>query len=351
MKTFGILMPGAINFNFNESVILTKKNCTIYNHINLNEFISSTHDFKVAVYDSRPSSIDIKSLPKCDYIIIHNMEFHEIDLAAVNKLQNFNIVFSINGIVHKNLNCKIITSLEWLSSTVHPYKNELKSRLESLNCFEEKPLYFDFLPGRPRLHRKLVAKYIKQFQLEHKFLSSDFFSEYGSEKPKSFNPILWDEELANFDYDSSSLVALDNINLVSSQIIPVKIYNNTCYSIVAETTARNSYAFYTEKVVKPMLAKRLFVVFAGKHYLKGLKDLGFRTFDGIIDESYDNIEDNEIRWRMAFDQVEFLCNQPQKEILTKIMPIVIHNYRHSLNYNWVRNLNYTIEDLFTTLIQ
>ena len=40
-----------------------------------------------------------------------------------------------------------------------------------------------------------------------------------------------------------------------SQIIPVDIYNSTAYSVVCETNYDNHYSFYTEKIVKPIIAK------------------------------------------------------------------------------------------------
>jgi hypothetical protein len=85
------------------------------------------------------------------------------------------------------------------------------------------------------------------------------------------------------------------------------------------------------------MARRLFVVFSGWKFLHNLRQLGFRTFDGIIDESYDLIEDTNERFSQAFDQVKFLCSQPQEEILKLIEPILEHNY------NIIRLTNFTLQ--------
>ena len=46
----------------------------------------------------------------------------------------------------------------------------------------------------------------------------------------------------------------------------------------------------TEKIFKPMMLEKPFVVNGTKGYLKELKRLGFKTFSDVIDESYDDAE-------------------------------------------------------------
>jgi hypothetical protein len=119
-----------------------------------------------------------------------------------------------------------------------------------------------------------------------------------------------------------------------SQIIPTNIYNQTAYTVVTETNAFNHFNFYTEKIVKPIIAERLFIVFAGQHYLRNLRSLGFKTFDGIVDETYDSIADNDQRFKLACEQITYLINQSQEEILAKIRSITEHNKRVMLTTDW-----------------
>jgi hypothetical protein len=119
-----------------------------------------------------------------------------------------------------------------------------------------------------------------------------------------------------------------------SQIVPLKIYNETAYSLVAETNFFNEFNFYTEKIVKPILGKRLFIVVSGQNYLRNLRNMGFKTFDGIVDETYDTIADNEQRWSMALNEVSRLSAMDQTTILEKIKPIVEYNYGLIANKNW-----------------
>ena len=119
-----------------------------------------------------------------------------------------------------------------------------------------------------------------------------------------------------------------------SQVIPFSIYNQTAYTVVAETNYDNHYSFYTEKIVKPILAERLFIVFSGQYYLRNLRSLGFRTFDSIIDETYDSVADTDQRFKLACEQIKYLCEQSQEEMLSKIRPITEHNKKVMLTTDW-----------------
>ena len=123
-----------------------------------------------------------------------------------------------------------------------------------------------------------------------------------------------------------------------SQIIPVDIYNRTRYTLVAETQLDNEFSFFTEKIVKPLLAKRLFIVCSGQYYLRNLRKLGFRTFAGLVNESYDEIESWEERTRAACAEAQRLSTLDGNLIESAIADIVQHNYRHLMNTRWQENL-------------
>ena len=123
-----------------------------------------------------------------------------------------------------------------------------------------------------------------------------------------------------------------------ARVIPIHVYNQTAYSIIAETGFENFYSFYTEKTAKAMLAKRLFVMFSGYKFLQNLQQIGFQTFGNVIDESYDLIPDNQQRWLAAFEQVKKLCDMDQQEVFEKIGPVVEHNYSLLMNTDWDQHM-------------
>ena len=120
-----------------------------------------------------------------------------------------------------------------------------------------------------------------------------------------------------------------NYYLQMAEIIPTNIYNQSNYSIIAETNPSSTvFSFFSEKTFKPILCKRLFIAVTNRYYLRSLRELGFKTFDGIIDESYDLIEDDQLRWTTAMKQLEWLYEQDTVDIINKIHVILEYNFHH-----------------------
>lgn len=65
-------------------------------------------------------------------------------------------------------------------------------------------------------------------------------------------------------------------------------YKKISTEIVCETVLHNESFFITEKIIRPILYKRLFLTISSINYEKRLKELGFDIFDDIIDKTYDN---------------------------------------------------------------
>lgn len=120
--------------------------------------------------------------------------------------------------------------------------------------------------------------------------------------------------------------------------------------MVAETNWASYYTFFTEKTVKPIIGRRLFVMVGGKGYLQTLRDMGFQTFDGIIDESYDDMDDDLERFDAIGEQIAWLCKQDQNEIMTQIRPIVEHNYNHLMTRDWYAEFSTQFENEVLSLI-
>ena len=113
----------------------------------------------------------------------------------------------------------------------------------------------------------------------------------------------------------------------------------------------NYFSFFTEKTAKPIIARRLFVAFAGQYHLRNLRRLGFETFDGIINESYDSEPDDILRWQQAWAQVEWLKQQPQAEILAQIQPRAEHNFQVMMSRDWYAEFRDQFEQDFARIVQ
>lgn len=74
-----------------------------------------------------------------------------------------------------------------------------------------------------------------------------------------------------------------------------------------------SPAFITEKTWKAILCKKPFLTVSVPYSLRDLRKLGYKTYSPFIDESYDLIEDNDLRMDAIIKEVERICNLDENE--------------------------------------
>lgn len=113
-----------------------------------------------------------------------------------------------------------------------------------------------------------------------------------------------------------------------------EIYLDSYIYIVTETNFEKDI-FLTEKICNPMVVLQPFIVFGAHGYLKYLRSLGFETFDGFIDESYDDIQNNEERYLKLCNEVERISNLPLEELHNWYISIkekLIHNRKHLISF-------------------
>jgi hypothetical protein len=116
-------------------------------------------------------------------------------------------------------------------------------------------------------------------------------------------------------------------------------YNHSKINVVVETQVDNSkHMFLTEKIWKPIICQQPFIVFGQQGYLKCLKDMGFKTFDSVWDESYDN-EPNWIkRGNMVANLMRSLKDIDSKTLYDKTVEIRLHNYKIFSNKEVLKNI-------------
>jgi len=85
----------------------------------------------------------------------------------------------------------------------------------------------------------------------------------------------------------------------------------------------------SEKLFKGFLYKTPFITFAQHGTLRMLKEMGFYTFDWLIDESYDEEIKDRVRLKMVLTQIDKLLNTPMDVLEKKIK-------EHEYELNWNR---------------
>ena len=227
------------------------------------------------------------------------------------------------------------TIVPWFDTPINYYATSVwaKELITQLTVDWKKPKKFDCLLGLTRNHRDVISKLYNSSQ----FQDCIFFSYFQNSASKG----TWhqyQEESKNATLTTHK-VSIGNEMISLSVILPIEIYNQTYYSIIAETTCSNAYSHFTEKTAKPIVARRPFVAFSGQYFLRNLRKLGFKTFDSVVDESYDLIPDMSTRMSAAWNQVELLCQQDPRAVYEKLQPVLDHNYDLFINTRWLQNLH------------
>lgn len=98
--------------------------------------------------------------------------------------------------------------------------------------------------------------------------------------------------------------------------------------VVNETVFYQNKLHLTEKIFKPIVVKRPFVLVGAPGNLAYLKSYGFQTFDSWIDESYDTIDDHDLRLEAIAEQIEKISRLSIKQLHD-----LHHDMRHVLEFN------------------
>jgi hypothetical protein len=299
-------------------------------------FVASTQAKLDEIYD------------RCDHVFVISTELHDPIKDFIINNDRPRITYYVCGHVNQPLQHAVVKQyLDWFETSRFFYRDYLPEMLQRINYQTPKESHFDILLGRKKLHRDHVYKFVKEnLRAENRILT--YFNEHEIDFATGNEQWIWEDRGMQFENTPQwtvDFVRYYGHRMSISQVIPIMLYNQSAYSVVAETNFDNAYSFYTEKTAKPIIARRLFVMFAGKHYLRNLHKLGFKTFHGIIDESYDNISDNNARWAAACEQIAWLCKQDQAEILAKIQPIVEHNFSVMMTTDWQKDFIRDLEAL------
>lgn len=103
------------------------------------------------------------------------------------------------------------------------------------------------------------------------------------------------------------------------------------WHIVSETVFYYDKLHLTEKIFKPIVSRRPFILVAAPGNLAYLKSYGFKTFDKWIDESYDNEPDHAKRIEMIVGEIEKLCKldmQQLRNMHEEMKEILNYNFNH-----------------------
>ena len=107
-------------------------------------------------------------------------------------------------------------------------------------------------------------------------------------------------------------------------------FNKILLNIIPEGNYyREGYNFISEKTYRSFKHKKPFIYLGQYKSLKYIKDIGYKTFSPIIDESYDDIEDNKVRLGRVCTEIKRLMDKPLEEFekdMKELESICEYNY-------------------------
>lgn len=211
---------------------------------------------------------------------------------------------------------------------IHEFKENLDAVARSHEIFEKlnKPYKFLFLNGRHRPHRKYLLEKLNHLLDQSIWTNLDSLS----------GPIHLLDTHYEFDFYSNNLVGL-NDGFVKYDLfkgdwgeiyIKPEPYIDTYFSLITETVFYYPYSFRTEKLWKPIVMGHPFIVAANQGYYRDLHNLGFKTFGHVIDESFDQIDNNHQRLERISEVVKDLCLQDLDQFQKQCYDVCKYNQAH-----------------------
>lgn len=124
-------------------------------------------------------------------------------------------------------------------------------------------------------------------------------------------------------------------------------YDESYVHLVLETlydAEQSGGAFLSEKTFKPIRHAQPFVIFGTAHSLETLRELGYRTFDHVLDNSYDQELNNSQRFIKTMQMVRNLDQQDLHKFYVSCHDDIVHNQQLFLSSKYAR-LNTLLENL------
>jgi len=222
------------------------------------------------------------------------------------------------------------------------------ARVEEIYAKKDKPYKFLFLNGRMRPHRKYLLEKFAQSGLLEQSLWTCLDRSHGASRHIDLmcngenlmsrpSTVRYLDPKYEFDFYQDRVNTPTDASFVKQHLfnntwgeiyLKAEPYIDTYFSLVTETVFEYPYSFRTEKIWKPIAMGQPFIVAASQGYYRDLRNLGFKTFEHLIDESFDSIESNQKRIERVAEVVEDLCQQDLAKFLEECYNICKYNQQH-----------------------
>jgi hypothetical protein len=280
--------------SLNSNFIETELNNIIFNEIEIiKNIIKQANILEYKIYHCEKVSKNIQNLIKLE---INYYDLHLYQWISYQRRK-------LNILHHNNFNYKV--------SSFNRRYEEYRTMLTAL-FHDHDDFYYTMCQKEPK----------------ERFFSNNHFSfDYFDNKFKNYLIKKCDKL-----YKKSLVVLKD------AQDDDLCLYNtiqNSFLHLINETRFCSPMQNVSEKSIRPIIAKRPFILAGAPGSLELLKSLGFKTFDQWWCEDYDKEKDHHKRLVMIYHLVNDILNKDNdelKEILCQMQFVLEYNYQVYLNF-------------------
>jgi hypothetical protein len=309
----------------------------IVNAVNAGRCLLVLHDgHECAYYDTRFQTYLCRNLDNT------GIDYKNVLIITGNP-NNDNVIFDVKIVFWQFFETAMRLSVpKQINNACNFDRHNLKKFL-CLNRVAREPRYY------------FMHEMYKRNLLEHFNASLDKVSSI--EDIKSYNDNIFLNSLQNSLSFTNMLLSLpwtvdtDKFEINYWNSVDTRFARNNLIFVVTETIFKDDAdnIFLTEKTFKPIALKMPFIILAQPSTLKRLQSLGYKTFNHIWDESYDEEPDVLKRMNMICELIENLSKISTEElvnVITQSKDILEHNFNLLLSRRPELAVTTTIDNFF-----
>lgn len=235
----------------------------------------------------------------------------------------------------------------------YEYNRQQMARIGEIYSKTIKPYSFLFLNGRGRPHRKYLLERFRQLDLLDRSIYTYLDSRGSGSRilslktngqelmstPNIIKSLPTQYEVERYRHnaikssDGPQFVKFDLFALEWGEIyLQAEPYIDTYFSVVTETVFEKPYSFRTEKIAKVLAQGHPWICATSRGWYQDLRNLGFKSFGNIIDESFDQIDDNQTRMERVVQVINDICGQDLGAFLAACESVCKYNQQHLIEF-------------------
>ena len=224
---------------------------------------------------------------------------------------------------------------------------------EKLQPVDQDAQLFGLFLGRTTIPRNIIL-----YQTAHEFGKHTLLSRMKNRRPEPWD--LYDPNEYNADnidewqvdiqpivnwFKNCPVTSIDNKSVrdqygspTTYAVCPSSLlnhYHQFQIEIVCETYTRGRTFFPTEKIVRPIVGAKPFILYGPVGFLEQIRKLGFQTFSSLWNENYDQLEGAE-RWTNMKHTIQHIIDNP--DLVPEAQRIAAYNRQHLrelIGHRWI----------------